>query len=1053
MGFSGIKAAVIGMLVAGLLAGQNAGITQTPANPAQIANNGSAVVRGTVKDATGAIIPGATVTLTDSDNATRTVTSGGDGSYAFRGVPAGIYSVSTTFAGMQQKTPLAVSVSDAQSATANVVMSVQTQKQEVTVTDSTTNVISTEAANNASALVLKPEDLDALPDDPDDLQADLSALAGPSAGPGGNQVYIDGFTGGRLPPKASIREIRINSNPFSAEFDKLGYGRIQIFTKPGSDKFHGQGYYTISDDVWNSRNPFLSVNPPFRTQLFGGNVSGPLGKNASFFIDVERRNIDDNGIINATIPDPTFTSSSRYQNYYSTPQRRTTVSPRLDYQLGANNTLSFRYGYLANDHIVSGITAFNLPALNVGNIDYPSTGYSSSSPEHTFQVVETAVLSPKAVNEVHFQFDRTSMNSVSQSTAPSLSVAQSFTAGGSGYSAVTPAGTFPASTDVQNGYELRDYASLTLGAHSMKFGIRIRATDLYDSSPKGFNGSYIFNGGSFPALDSNLNPIAGQMVNLLSIDQYLLTEQLFAKGLSSQQITGMGYGPSKYTVTAGNPSISFYQLDFGPFIQDDWKVRPNLTVNFGLRWESQTNINDKNDWAPRVGFAWSPDAKGGNGRSKTVIRGGWGYFYDRFAITNVETAYRYNQSANAQTSYTENFLQGNCGVPMGSQTPCPAYYDAGFDTYINPSLLTAEASQRYQIDSSLKAPRLMQTALSIERQLFSHTTLNANYVYSRGTHELRTVDINAPVPTAGNLPPGSQNSTAPIIRPYGNGIGDIYNFESDGTFKQNQIMVGVNSQIGRWLTLFSRYSYANAHSDTDGLATLPSNPYNFAQDWGRSILNVQHNLFFGGSMTTKWGLRFSPFLVAHTGTPYNITTGPDLFLQGNGTPTARPGLASGPGPGIVESPYGYLIADPLVAPVGTSNVIARNAAFGPGFVGLNLRVSKTWGFGTTKFSGASGGSHARGGGGGGGGGRGGRGGGGFSGGRGMGGSGESTEHRYNLTLSVNARNILNHENLNTPNGAMTSGYFLQSTGITGGYGAESTASNQRRLDLQLRFSF
>lgn len=1038
MHFSSIRVLILSMFATCLLAGQNAPAPTDagqPANAPSIAATGAATLRGTIKDPSGAVLPGAAVTLTDSDNGTRTVTSNSDGNYVFRQVPSGIYSLSTTFAGMQQGTPIAVSLSDGKATSANIVMNVQTQKQEVTVTDTTANVISTEASNNASALVLKPEDLDALPDDPDDLQADLTALAGPSAGPGGSQVFIDGFTGGRLPPKASIREIRINSNPFSAEFEKLGYGRIQIFTKPGTDRFHGQGYYTISDDVWNSRNPFLSVNPPFRTQLFGGNVSGPVGKKASFFVDVERRNIDDNGIINATIPNATFTSSSPFQNYYATPQRRTTVSPRLDYQLGASNTLSFRYGYLSNDHVVTGIGSFNVPPLTIGDISYPSTGYGSSSVEQTFQAVDTAVLSPKAVNETHFQFDRTSMSYVSQSTAPSLSVAQSFTAGGSGYSAVTPAGTFGGSEDIQNDYEFQNYTSLTQGAHSMKFGIRIRASELYNSSPKGFNGSYIFNGGSFPALDANLNPIAGQMVNLLSINQYLITEQLFTKGLSSQQITGLGYGPSKYTVNAGNPNIGFYQLDFGPFIQDDWRVRPNLTVNFGLRWESQTNINDRNDWAPRVGFAWSPDGKGGKGRPKTVIRGGWGYFYERFDIDNVLTAYRYNQSLNGQTSYTQNFLQGNCGAVTGGLTPCPAVYDAGFNTYLDPSLLTAQASQRYQIDSNLKAPRLMQAALSVERQLFSHTTVNANYVYSRGTHELRTVDINAPLPTPGDLPPGAQNSTVPIVRPYGNSVGDIYNFESDGIFKQNQLILGVNSQVGRWLRLFSRYSYSNAHSDTDGLSSLPSNPYNFAQDWGRSVLNISHNLFLGGSLSAKWGLRFSPFFIAHTGTPYNITTGTDLFLQGNGSPTARPGLANGPGPGTVDTPYGYLITDPVVAATGTSNVIARNAAVGPGYVGLNLRVSKTWGFGTTKFQGPSGGARAGGGG------------------RGYRGMGASTEHRYNLTLGVNARNIFNHENLNTPNGAITSAYFLQSTGITGGYGAQSTASNQRRLDIQLRFSF
>ena len=406
-----------------------------------------------------------------------------------------------------------------------------------------------------------------------------------------------------------------------------------------------------------------------------------------------------------------------------------------------------------------------------------------------------------------------------------------------------------------------------------------------------------------------------------------------------------------------------------------------------------------------------------------MVRGAWGYFYDRFAINNVVTAYRYNQQAGSQTAYTLDR---------------PQIFDAAFDTQIPIADLTAastNAAQRYQIDSNLKAPRLMQTAISVERQLFAHTTLNANFVNSRGTHELRTVDINAPIPTPGQLPPGLIQSSNFGLRPYGD-IGDIYNFESDGIFKQTQVIVGVNSQVGKWLTLFSRYSYTNAHSDTDGLSTLPADPYNFAADWGRSVLDTAQNLFLGGSISARWGVRFSPFMVLHSGTPYNITTGTDLYLQGQGTPTARPEVVNYATQ--YNSPFGYLNPDPLVPTPGTSNMIERNAATGPGFIGLNLRVSKTWGFGPTKFAGPSGGARAGGGGG-------------FGGPRGR--FNESSEHRFNLTLGINARNILNHENLNTPNGALTSPYFLESTGITGGYGAEATASNQRRLDIQLRFSF
>jgi hypothetical protein len=1009
MTYKSISVVLIGLSVSAVLFAQGpSNLSPAQTAPAHTVRPGSSgAIQGSVKDDTGGIIPGATVILANESGTVQTTTTDAQGNYRFRNVQPGTYTVSPTYTGLQQEGVSAVTVTSGTAETANLVMTVQAQHQEVTVTDTNTNAVSTEASNNQTALVLKQEDLDALPDDPDDMEADLQALAGPAAGPGGNQIFIDGFTGGRLPPKASIREIRINSNPFSAEFDKLGYGRIQIFTKPGSDKFHGQGSYNISDGIWNSRNPFLSVNPPFRTQQFGGNVSGPLSKHASFFLDAERRNIDDNGIINATVPTADFLGHLSDQNFFSTPQRRTTFSPRIDYQLGSNNTLSFRYGFLENDRIVTGIGSFDLPQTTIGNVTFPSTGYSSSTTEQTLHVVDTAVLSARAVNETRFQFDRESATYSSQSQAPELYVSQSFVSGGSGYSAPG----FAHSYDLQNSYELQNYTTLTWGAHTTKMGMRIRADALSDSSPKGFNGEYEFLG----------------TANLSSINQYLGTMQRLQAGLTPAQVTAMGYGPSKYSVTAGNPNISFYQLDFGPFVQDDWRVRPNLTLSVGLRWESQTNIPDKNDWAPRFAFAWSPDSHGPNGRPKTVIRGGWGYFYDRFAIASVETAYRYNSSN--QLLYTLDK---------------PTIYNAAFDTPIPIADLTAatvDVAQKYQIDAHLKAPRLMQTSLSLERQLLAHTSITATLVNSRGTHELRTVNINAPYPVPGQPPPGAtqngptSNSNNVCCRPFGD-VGDIYDFQSDGIFKQTQVIIGVNSQVGKWLTLFGRYSHNNAHSDTDGLGTLPADPYDFAADWGRSSLDIQQNLFFGGSIAARWGLRFSPFLAAHSGIPYNITTGTDLFLQGQGAATARPEVVDYVTP--YQTSFGYLSPVPLVPTPGEASFIERNAATGPGYIGLNLRVSKTWGFGTTKFSGPSGGARAGGGGGH------------FHEG---GFGGESTEHRYNVIFSVSARNILNHENLNTPNGSLTSPYFEESTGITGGYGAEATASNQRRLDLQLRFTF
>ena len=136
------------------------------------------------------------------------------------------------------------------------------------VSDQAAGQVNTDPSANVGALVLKNEDLESLPDDPDDLQADLQALAGPAAGPNGAQFFVDGFSGGQLPPKSSIREIRINSNPFSSEFDRPGFGRIEILTKPGTDSFHGGGFFNFGDKIFDSRNPFLTTEPPAYSSKF-----------------------------------------------------------------------------------------------------------------------------------------------------------------------------------------------------------------------------------------------------------------------------------------------------------------------------------------------------------------------------------------------------------------------------------------------------------------------------------------------------------------------------------------------------------------------------------------------------------------------------------------------------------------------------------------------------------------------------------------------------------------------------------------------------------------
>src|SRR5499425_1969844 len=236
-------------------------------------------LRGQVTDPSGGAVVGATVLLTTPSGAAMDTTTNKDGVYEFKDLVPGKYEVKAVAQGFAMFTKSGIMIAAGQTLKVNIPLEIEVQQEKVVV-NSTTAQVDVNPANNANAIVMQGKDLEALSDDPDELQSELQALAGPSAGPNGGQIYIDGFTGGQLPPKASIREIRINQDPFSAEYDKLGYGRIEILTKPGSDKFHGQFMVHGTGDVFNAKDPFLGTaeQPSYHSILYNGNIGGPLNK-------------------------------------------------------------------------------------------------------------------------------------------------------------------------------------------------------------------------------------------------------------------------------------------------------------------------------------------------------------------------------------------------------------------------------------------------------------------------------------------------------------------------------------------------------------------------------------------------------------------------------------------------------------------------------------------------------------------------------------------------------------------------------------------------------
>ncbi len=920
-------------------------------------------IRGTVTDPSGALVPSAKITATGTNGESKSGTSARDGSFHVGSLAPGKYTLTINASGFADSAIEDVNVEAGKTTQKIIALQLPVEKQQVQV-DAESVGVSTSADANASAMVIKGKDLDALSDDPDELQNELTALAGPAAGPNGAQIYIDGFTGGQLPPKSSIREIRINQNPFSAQYDKLGYGRIEILTKPGTDKFHGSFAIMGNDSAFNSLNPFVTEEPSYYSTFMMGNAGGALGKSASWFGSIFRRDNASNSIVNAEILD----SNGQVYNYataVANPQSRMDISPRFDFQLSPTNTLTVRYMFDRQKESNSGVSQFALE----------SQAYDTTNYENTLQVSDTQILSNNVVNETRFQYIRARDNQLARNADATITVQGAFTGGGNNEGVVR---------DNQDRYEFENYTTMAKGAHALNFGGRLRFTRDSSYSTSGFNGNYIYS----------------------SLDSYAAKT------------------PSEYDITVGNASAKVNVFDAGLFFQDDYRVNPNLTLSYGLRFEAQNGISDHNDWGPRLAFAWAPWRT--NGQAKTVIRGGYGWFYDRFSSSYILDALRQN-GVNQQQYVVKN----------------PTFYQDAPSA----SVLAASsdvAPTIYQIAPRLRTAVNMQAAVGVEHQFGKIATASATYINSRGVHQYLSDNINA------FLTGTYDETTGTGTRP--NGINEnIYQFQSGGVYNQNQLVMNYRVSAKR-LSLFGFYMVNFAKADTSGATYFPSNQFNPGADYGRSTFDVRNRFVLGGNLQAPFGISFSPMIVAESGQPFNITVGKDL--NGDNQFNDRPSFATSTSTNVYTTKYGTFDASPSADAVR----IPYNMATGPSQFSMNARISRTFGIGPRVESAASnGGSGGPGGPPPGGGPRGGPGGGGGLGPGGLSGSGgpprfdQAASRRYSLTFAAMARNVFNMVNLSQPVGVLGSQKFGESTALAGGFFSSQAAN--RSIDLQLMFNF
>ncbi len=921
-------------------------------------------LRGSVVDETDAVIPGATVTLIGADGKARTVTSDASGAFAVPQLAGGVYQVTVAYDGFTPFLQTGLQLA-ANAAPLKVVLKVA-EMNIVTTISAEDPQDTTDPTKNLNATVLDEATIQAIvPDNEDDMQSFLQGLAG-----GQNaQIIIDGFTGGRLPPREAIMQIRVNQNPFTAEYSQPGNGRVEIITKPGRDQWRGSFGFNLRNSSFDARNAFAVTKPDLNQNRFQFNLSGPIiAKRMSFFMNVERRALEGSNNVVARTLDGTFTAN------VNAPNTSTSFNLRTDYLLNDRNTLNVSYNRFGNSSINREFAArFGGGGFGPGggggfgggvtgnSYLLPERGSNADSVNQTLQVGETMIINPKLIMETRLRFIRESRNTTTNATGDTTGVAinvlDAFNGGGA---------TCCPSTTQENNLEWQQYLTWTHKQHTIKGGTQLMRYSINDNTASNFNGTYTFS----------------------SLDQYRAVIEAARTGVE-RDADGNLIRPTQFTISQGDPRLSFTQYQAASFIQDDWRVKPNLTLSLGLRHEFQSQLSDANNFAPRIGLAWSP----GKSRTTTVRIGG-GIFYSRLTDNLYSNVLRFDGTRQ------QSFIIRNPTWLMG---PNALAEDA---------TISAARTIRRTLDSQLAAPYSMNFNASVERQLPLGFVATTTYMFNRGIHQFRSRNINAPLD--GLRPDTTQ--------------GNIYQIESSALSQSHGLMFGLQRRMGKTFQVFSNYTLSRTMSDSDSALSVPVNNYDLSSEWGRSQMDRRHTLFVGGTINLPKGIRLSPFVTASSGSPFNITTGTDS--NGDTEINDRPlGLTRNGN----LSPSLYSLLTPQLQSYLTANYANGVNANGPGAFNVNMSFAKTFSFGERKNASAAadqqGGPR-------GGGMRGGPGGGGMFG-------GGSETGRFNLSLSAQITNVLNRVNYGAYSGVLSSPYF----------GQANSASGARQLEIGLRFSF
>jgi hypothetical protein len=622
----------------------------------------------------------------------------------------------------------------------------------------------TDPRGNAFTTILTEEQIAQLPDDPEEFEAVIRQMAGPGA-----IIRVNGFAGGRLPPKSQIREIRFRLNPYAAENHDASLIGVDIYTKPGGDAWHGTFNFGFRDEALGARNAFAPVRGPDQYRRFGLALDGPLWANrTSLFLSAEGASSFDSKTIVAALPEGPFNDIIRR------PSRTLGLSGRVEHALTSSHTL--RAEYQRNGR--------RQDNLGVGDFDLPERAYWTEHVEHIFRFSDTGLLTRKLVNETRFQARWYSVESDSATRSPALIVLNAFSRGGA---------QVRSERHIRD-LELADNIDFAFDGHAMKAGILLEAKRYDTSELRNGNGTFVFAG----------------------LDAFRAAR------------------PTTFSRRSGEPRVDFAHYQLGWYFQDDIRLARSFTLNFGVRHEMQSHLGDRNNFAPRVGLAWSPFASG-----TTTVRAGAGLFYDWF-----------------ESDYFEHTLRVDGQRQRDSIVRNPGFPDplsGGTEILLPPG--------RIQSDPDLRMPYVGQASVGVERRLWNKFQLRANYFYQRGLHLLRGHNINAPLPGRGRPDPTA---------------GNILQIESGAGSSTHGLNLNLNpGQFSRRFYWLVNYSLLKAVNEADGPLSLPADNFNLGAERGPSPVDIRHRLFALTNLKLVKDIQLGMVFHSNSALPYNVTTGFD----------------------------------------------------------------------------------------------------------------------------------------------------------------------------------